>query len=286
MTRRTRVVAGPNALKKIKNRATARRQVWTSDQWLNVRWTGFSKAAADWKPVDEAKPNWLSQGWRLDDWPAVDTDLAWREWFDYAVAQLESGSEFGAALEKTDRGYVHGKIELEHALLAVCHLNAFGRTRLSTAKAKPKLEKLPPVQALRAIRQRLFRRKPRGEKRPTTGASEQGEGAGKSRAEILKSLPDCVRQAYMAYQFAETMNGKRLEDREAYDHIKENGLPDNAGDLGELSDYMLPVFDTWARYVRDARLALGEQKYNRKGRPPIGRSIVKADEVERRDDNE
>lgn len=61
---------------------------------------------------------------------------------------------------------------------------------------------------------------------PAAGASEQGEGAGKSRAEILKALPDCVWQAYMAYQFAETMNGKRLEDREAYDYIKGNGLPD------------------------------------------------------------
>lgn len=119
------------------------------------------------------------------------------------------------------------------------------------------------------------------EQRPRTGGNEQGEGAGESRAEILKRFSACVRQAYLAYQLAETMNGKRLEDREAYDYIKEYGLPDNAGDLGELSDYNLPAFDTWTRYLRDARQPLGEQKYNRRAKRPKGRSITTEDEIER-----
>lgn len=112
-----------------------------------------------------------------------------------------------------------------------------------------------------------------------TGTSEQGEGASKSRAEILQSLSACVRQAYLAYLLGETINGRHLEDQEAYDYIKENGFPEN-GDLGELTDYELPDFDTWARYVRKARKALGEQKYSRRANRPKGRSIATSDEVE------
>lgn len=118
---------------------------------------------------------------------------------------------------------------------------------------------------------------------PATGASEQGEGGGKSRAEILQSLPARVRKAYMAYELVESTNGKRLEDREAYGYLHENGLPHNAGDLGELSDYELPVFDTWVRYVRKVRQKLGEQKYNRRAGRQRGRSIATTDEVERRE---
>ncbi|HVA50199.1 MAG TPA: hypothetical protein VNH11_27820 [Pirellulales bacterium] len=116
---------------------------------------------------------------------------------------------------------------------------------------------------------------------PATGASEQSEGAGKSRAEILKSLSLCIRQAYFAFEFAQTMSGDKLEDREAYDYLHENGLHDNAGDLGELSDYELPVFETWRRYISEARRPLGEQKYSRRANRPKGRSIANADEVER-----
>lgn len=122
---------------------------------------------------------------------------------------------------------------------------------------------------------------------PANGASEQGEGTGKSRAEILQSLSASVRQAYLAYQLAETMNGKRLEDREAYDYIHEHGLPENAGDLGELTGYNLPdSFETWGRYVRKAREALSEQKYTPRANRAKGRSIATTDEVESPDRDE
>lgn len=115
---------------------------------------------------------------------------------------------------------------------------------------------------------------------PATGGNEQGKGADKSQAEIQQSLSLCVRQAYFAYQLAELTNGKRLEDREAYDYIKENGLPENAGGLGDLTDYDLPVFDTFTRYLREARQALGEQKYRRRAGRSKGASIVSAGDVE------
>ncbi|HEX5443977.1 MAG TPA: hypothetical protein VFW87_09125 [Pirellulales bacterium] len=95
---------------------------------------------------------------------------------------------------------------------------------------------------------------------PATGGSEKGEGVGKSRAEILQSLAISVREAYLAYELAETTKSKRLQDREAYEYIRGNGLPDKGGDLGELTDYEVPDFDTWARYLRRARNALGDHK--------------------------
>lgn len=115
---------------------------------------------------------------------------------------------------------------------------------------------------------------------PPAEGSGNREGAGKSLAEISQHLPLRVRQAYFAYQFAGTINEKRLEDREAYDYLKEHGLPDSAGDRGELTDYELPAFDTFTRYLREARRALGEQKYTRRANRPRGRSIAAADEIE------
>lgn len=71
-----------------------------------------------------------------------------------------------------------------------------------------------------------------------------------------------------------------MEDREAYDWLKENGIPSNRGDRGEKTDYKLPVFDTWTRQLREARRLLGESKYSRRGRRRLGKSIVKADQIE------
>jgi len=97
----------------------------------------------------------------------------------------------------------------------------------------------------------------------------------------LKALQPAARKAYFTFLAAEANAGKRLDDREAYDRLKEQGLPDNAGDLGEMTDYTLPEFDTWSRHLRTARNAVGEQKYTRRAGRPLGRSIVKAHELER-----
>ncbi len=74
--------------------------------------------------------------------------------------------------------------------------------------------------------------------------------------------------------------GKRPQDREAYDWLKENGIDADKGDVGELADYRLPAFDTWGKQLRNARKPLGEQKYTRRGGRPTGRSIVAGKEIE------
>jgi len=108
-----------------------------------------------------------------------------------------------------------------------------------------------------------------------------------ARKIALGQLEPAYRKAYYAYQHAESKAGKCLADDEAYDFLKENGIDDES-DQEEpgLTDYELPSRETWKRYLREARKALGEQKHRRRGRPTITRSIVKGDQIEHQKDNE
>ncbi len=129
---------------------------------------------------------------------------------------------------------------------------------------------------------------------PPADKPEQGEGKGgtdmgpeqpeiasaAAREAVLSNLEAAVRKAYYAFQYAESKAGKRLEDQEAYKLLKDEGIPTDKGDLGELTDYKLPSFDTWSRQVRNARKPLREQKYTRRAGRPTGSSIVKGDEIE------
>lgn len=100
-----------------------------------------------------------------------------------------------------------------------------------------------------------------------TVTAGQGQGEGTDRRSVadddgnryaaLDKLPDAPRTAYLAFSYAEAMNERRLQDRDAWDWLEEHGT-DGAG---ELAGYALPPYDTWARYLRRARNATGEQKY-------------------------
>ena len=121
---------------------------------------------------------------------------------------------------------------------------------------------------------------------------EQGEGAGgvgsapeqptiTSGVDRKAELEPAIRKAYLAFQYAETMRGRRLEDREAYDWLKENGIDPEKGDLGELTDYQLPdSFETFKRYVVKARGALGESKYTGRAGRKHGKSVVWKNQIE------
>ena len=93
-------------------------------------------------------------------------------------------------------------------------------------------------------------------------------------------MEPAVRKAYLAFQYAESKVERALEDREGYDWLKENSIDQDKGDVGELADYTLPAFDTWSRQLREARKALGEQKYTPRTGRAVGASIVKGDEIE------
>ncbi|NLX96660.1 MAG: hypothetical protein GXY83_10830 [Rhodopirellula sp.] len=47
-----------------------------------------------------------------------------------------------------------------------------------------------------------------------------------------------------------------------------------------LRQYDLPCFATWSKQVRNARKALGEQKYTKRGGRALGKSIVSAREID------
>ena len=117
------------------------------------------------------------------------------------------------------------------------------------------------------------------------GQSEGDGGAGltpEQRKAAFGQLQPAVRKAYLAFQYAETMRGRRLEDREAHDWLKEDGIDQDKLSAGELADYEVPTtFDTFRRYVTEARQALGESKHTRRAGRPTGRSIASGREIER-----
>ncbi len=104
-----------------------------------------------------------------------------------------------------------------------------------------------------------------------------------NKKKILEGLQPADRKAYWAFHYVATRLERRpdrLQDREAYDWLKEHGIDANKGDVGELADYELPAFDTWAKQLRNARNPLGEQKYTRRAGRAAGRSIVSGREIE------
>jgi hypothetical protein len=111
---------------------------------------------------------------------------------------------------------------------------------------------------------------------PANGEKPEGIDE-QTRQRKIAELAPAIRKAYLSYQAALVMAEKKdMEDREAYQLLKEEGLPD----ADELADYQLPAKDTWCRYVRNARQALSEQKNTpRRGRQH-GKSIVRQDQIE------
>jgi hypothetical protein len=84
---------------------------------------------------------------------------------------------------------------------------------------------------------------------------------------------------HWAYKYVVAKRGQ-LEDRAAHTFLLESGIEGN--NLGELADYEPPTkFGTFRRNLSEARAALGESKHSPRNRRPTGRSIVRADEVER-----
>lgn len=103
---------------------------------------------------------------------------------------------------------------------------------------------------------------------------------GSPTSPTVDDLPPAVKNAWFAYQWVATEAGRQLQDQEAYDLIKEKGIPDVKGKSGTSPDYDLPVFETWAKYLRTARSKLGESKYTRRNGRPHGRSIVRSDTID------
>lgn len=110
--------------------------------------------------------------------------------------------------------------------------------------------------------------------KPAKGATKD------SRDTLIERMDRADRLAYLAFLYAESTKGKRLEDRDAYVLLSDEGIPDNAGAKGDLKGYKLPCFDSWSRYLRTARELLGEQKYTCRNGRPHGRSITKGDRIE------
>jgi hypothetical protein len=105
--------------------------------------------------------------------------------------------------------------------------------------------------------------------------------SGDKRETVLRELEPAIRKAYIAYQYAETMNGRELEDRKAYDWLHENGIDHRENGLGELMDYELPTsFETFKRYLTGARKTLGENKYTRRSGREHGGSVVTKNQIE------
>jgi hypothetical protein len=139
--------------------------------------------------------------------------------------------------------------------------------KLDNAGEMPLAEVKPHIEALLGIVNAPMN----NEEQPLTGAA---------RDAALRALEPASRKAYLAFEYVQSKRAFRLEDREAYNLLDEEGISTGQGNLGDLIDYELPNFDTWSRQLRKARNALQEQKNRRRGRAPTTRSIVKGNQIE------
>lgn len=146
----------------------------------------------------------------------------------------------------------------------------------------------PVVRPKRAEPAKALRRKTEQSKGDGGDGSAPGQQADTSedkRETILRQLPRRVRKAYAAFQYAATSKEQKpedLPDREAFDWLKKNGIDSEKGDLAELTDYRLPGFHNWRRYVSEARRLLDERKHSPRAERKTGRSIVREREIEHR----
>ncbi|EMI54683.1 hypothetical protein [Rhodopirellula sallentina] len=91
------------------------------------------------------------------------------------------------------------------------------------------------------------------------------ETARKRKLIALDECKPCERKAYYSFLLAEAMSSSRLEDREAWEKLRENDWSEYF--TNELVDYQVPSnYATWSRQLRAARKATGEQKYTRRTR--------------------
>jgi hypothetical protein len=98
----------------------------------------------------------------------------------------------------------------------------------------------------------------KGESSAKPKGANQGNSGDGDRYAVLSTLGLAHKKAYLSFLYAETKAKRRLQDRDAFDWLKENGIDVESE---ELADYTLPEFDTWCRYLRYARNATSEKKY-------------------------
>ncbi|MFH1417676.1 MAG: hypothetical protein ABII12_05240 [Planctomycetota bacterium] len=102
----------------------------------------------------------------------------------------------------------------------------------------------------------------------SSASTETADGSGES------NIPERAKKAYGQYKNAvEALGVSKPTDREAYDALYETYKQS-----GELDD--LPAFGSWARNVREYRLATKQQKNKpRSGRNATARDVVKRSEL-------
>jgi hypothetical protein len=121
---------------------------------------------------------------------------------------------------------------------------------------------------------------PQGNQVETRDTDSHGPPTPAEREKRMRQLERARRKAYLAYEYAATNLGRSLtdlKDWEAWNWLKENGIPD---EIEELAGYQLPSKETFAKYVGEARAYLDERKYTRRRGRPHGKSIVRRDEID------
>jgi hypothetical protein len=108
------------------------------------------------------------------------------------------------------------------------------------------------------------------EARTATAVSDQA-AAGQGEEVGAVHLAPSRRKAYQQYLWALRTNTELqgARDQEVYDWLKEH--------LDE--DEELPRFDTWKRYLGEARAAYDTRKHNSRAGRESGRSIIRPDEI-------
>jgi hypothetical protein len=196
------------------------------------------------------------------------------------VRDLDARPSFAGMVDELanwlcDAGFTHEADDIRAKCAKMQHLAG----NVSAGSGPDRVFLRRKADELRRVLERvMLRQKERRSQSAPSSANRQGGESDEARNEKVTSLKPSVKNAYFAYEYAKLENDNReLEDREAYDWLKKGGLTD----CDELQGYQLPHFETFARQLREARKALGENKHTRRYKRSHGRSVVLRRDIER-----
>ena len=98
--------------------------------------------------------------------------------------------------------------------------------------------------------------------------------------EAIRNLKPRYRKAYKTYLYACLSLEKNAVDREAYEFLKDQGVPKESGDP-DFDNYKITSFETWTSYLTKARKQLGLGKYGKKTDRISSRSVVRNEQIDR-----
>lgn len=217
-------------------------------------------------------PAWLPSAWNHHyGWPADDSDAEITKWLQLLIDELPGALAFQRHVEdRKQEPYPLVDEAIRHNLLLLTTYLR-GRTGVDAVVFEKAIIGQSALFAAHRFRDCVLARRTvaTDQEPPATGASEQGEGADGRRG--TKKLSPSRQKAYGQFLDAVRRNPElaNATDREVYDAITEQLDRDET----------VPSFDTWSKYLREARTHHDANKYQRRAGRERGKGIVTRDQI-------